>query len=54
MLDKEKIISLLNSDGTDLFEQANGIRQKYVGNDVHLRGLIEFSNTCKQKCFYCG
>jgi len=54
MLDKEKIISLLNSDGTDLFKQANEIRQKYVGDDVHLRGLIEFSNTCKQNCFYCG
>lgn len=54
MLDKEKIISLLNSDGTDLFEQANETRQKYVGDDVHLRGLIEFSNTCKQNCFYCG
>jgi biotin synthase len=25
-----------------------------VGDEVHLRGLIEFSNICKQNCLYCG
>ena len=37
-----------------LFEKANEVREKYVGNDVHLRGLIEFSNICKCSCKYCG
>lgn len=37
-----------------LFQAADRVRSKYVGNEVHLRGLIEFSNYCKQNCFYCG
>lgn len=37
-----------------LFTVADRVRQKYVGNEVHLRGLIEFSNYCKQNCLYCG
>lgn len=37
-----------------LFSRADIIRQKYVGNDVHLRGLIEFSNICRKNCRYCG
>lgn len=37
-----------------LFEVADRVRAKYVGDEVHLRGLIEFSNYCKQNCLYCG
>lgn len=37
-----------------LFFAANEIRQKYVGNDIHLRGLIEISNYCSRECAYCG
>lgn len=53
-LSKEDIIILLNSDGQSLFAAADKIRQKYVGNAVHLRGLIEFTNICKCRCKYCG
>ncbi len=53
-LSKSEIIELLNSDGSDLFYLADEIREKYVGNEVHLRGLIEFSNICKCTCKYCG
>ncbi len=53
-LTKEEIIQLLNSDTSLLFEAANEIREKYKGNSVHLRGLIEFTNICKNNCFYCG
>lgn len=53
-LTKSEIISLLNSDGVNLFEYADKIRKKYVGDGVHLRGLIEFSNICKCSCKYCG
>lgn len=53
-LTKEEIIQLLNSDTSLLFEAANEIRAKYKGNGVHLRGLIEFTNICKNNCFYCG
>jgi len=37
-----------------LFKDADNVRSRYVGNDVHLRGLIEFSNYCSQNCLYCG
>lgn len=55
-LTREEIISLLKTDAFDaeLLHAANRVREKYVGNEVHLRGLIEFSNICKQDCLYCG
>jgi biotin synthase len=37
-----------------LWKAADNIRKKYVGNDVHLRGLIEISNYCARHCAYCG
>lgn len=37
-----------------LFEKAVARRQKYYGKDVYLRGLIEFTNYCKNDCYYCG
>ncbi len=48
---------LLLGDATpeaDLFAAADRVREKYVGSDVHLRGLIEFSNYCAMDCHYCG
>jgi len=55
-LDKEEIVSLLknNSINKELFQTADEVRRKYVGDEVHLRGLVEFSNICKQNCLYCG
>ena len=54
-LSKSEIIDILkdNSINEYLFEKANEVREKYVGNDVHLRGLIEFSNICKFFFIYC-
>lgn len=37
-----------------LFEKARKIREKYYGKDIYIRGLIEFSNYCKNDCLYCG
>lgn len=55
-LTKAEIVQLLISDQWDaeLFQAADRIRQQYMGNSVHLRGLIEFSNICRQNCLYCG
>ncbi len=56
-LSKEDIVFLLNSTGEDsiaLFKKSAEIREKYVGNKVYLRGLIEFSNICSKNCLYCG
>lgn len=35
-------------------EEAVKIRRKHFGNEVYVRGLIEFSNFCKNDCYYCG
>lgn len=37
-----------------LAQKAAAQRQKYYGKDVYLRGLIEFTNYCKNDCYYCG
>lgn len=37
-----------------LFEKAREVRIKNYGHDVFMRGLIEFTNHCKNDCFYCG
>jgi len=33
---------------------ANELREKYYGKKVFFRGLIEFSNHCRNDCYYCG
>jgi len=38
----------------ELWQHADATRQAYVGGEVHLRGLIEFSNYCVRLCAYCG
>ena len=37
-----------------LCERARAVRESVYGKDVYLRGLIEFTNYCKNDCFYCG
>jgi len=37
-----------------LRETAYALKLRTVGNWVHLRGLIEFSNVCTRDCLYCG
>lgn len=57
-LDKEKLIFLIagrNRD-TELYarELARQVRERTYGNRVFIRGLIEFTNYCKNDCYYCG
>ena len=53
---KNDIIEILKDDSKNdwLFSLADKTRKEYVGDEVHLRGLIEFSNICKRQCKYCG
>lgn len=56
-LEKEEIVTLLKADSKisdEIFAAADRVRKKYVGDEIHLRGLIEFSSYCKQNCLYCG
>ncbi len=38
----------------ELWREADRIRKEHVGDEVHLRGLIEISNYCVRQCHYCG
>ncbi len=37
-----------------LYAAADAVRRQYYGDAVYLRGLIEFTNYCKNDCYYCG
>ncbi|MFA5329397.1 MAG: [FeFe] hydrogenase H-cluster radical SAM maturase HydE [Prolixibacteraceae bacterium] len=53
----EDLVTLLLADGNErelLFEHAQNVRLKHIGNKVYLRGLVEFSNVCAKDCLYCG
>lgn len=54
MFSKEEIIKILSSDDDSILKTADEIRKQYVGDSIHLRGLIEFSNYCNRTCYYCG
>mgnify|MGYP003276673536 CR=1 FL=1 len=58
MLKKEEYIELLDTYTEDTINQLSEIavqyRKRYYGNKVYTRGLIEFTNYCKNNCFYCG
>lgn len=43
-----------NKYDTELFNTADKIRREHYGTDVYIRGLIEFTNYCKNNCYYCG
>jgi biotin synthase len=57
-LDRTTILRWLSCDDQvaldDLWRQADQVRKQHVGDDVHLRGLIEISNHCLRQCHYCG
>ena len=58
-LSREEYIELL-TDGENpevsqvLTEAAVRLRKQYYGDKVYTRGLIEFTNYCKNDCYYCG
>jgi len=37
-----------------LFCNARAVKEEQYGKSVYLRGLIEFTNYCKNDCYYCG
>lgn len=53
--DYEQVLSSTDSGlFCRLLEAAEKVRLASVGDEVHLRGLIEFSNVCQLDCYYCG
>ncbi|MCR5099616.1 MAG: [FeFe] hydrogenase H-cluster radical SAM maturase HydE [Lachnospiraceae bacterium] len=57
-LSDEEFLFLLSDDNPELSEylakKAQKVREKHYGKDVYIRGLIEFTNFCKNNCKYCG
>jgi biotin synthase len=52
---KPDIIKWLEADdASELFKLADKIRKRYFKDEVHIRGIIEFSNHCMKNCLYCG
>ena len=55
LLDYECLISHRSDEGAMLLaEKASSVRDSLYGSDIFIRGLIEFSNICKNNCLYCG
>ena len=58
LLSKEEWMFLIENRTRDvseyLFSQAREVRHQHYGHDVYIRGLIEFTNYCKNNCYYCG
>ena len=52
----EELHALLSDPAPDstLTSKAAAVRQSIYGNKVFIRGLIEFTNYCKNDCYYCG
>ncbi len=38
----------------NLWHEADRVRSEHVGDEVHLRGLVELSSYCRRDCHYCG
>ena len=58
LLTHGEFVALLNGNSKQLrnylANEANTVKQQYFGNKIYIRGLIEFTNYCKNDCLYCG
>lgn len=57
-LTREDWITLIEHASPELseyvFSQAREVREAVYGRDIYIRGLIEFTNYCRNDCYYCG
>ena len=57
-LTRDEIICLLENRTPELqsllAERASAVARDNYGNRVFVRGLIEFTNYCRNDCYYCG
>lgn len=54
----DRIVGILRENTPEKLEslwlEADRVRRLNVGDEIHLRGLIEISNICHRNCLYCG
>lgn len=57
-LSDAELLQLITSNAAQtnllLAAAADKVRRQYYSNKVYIRGLIEFTNYCKNNCYYCG
>ena len=57
-MNKDEIVEVLKNPKSEkakeIFSLADEVRKKSIGEEVHLRAIIEISNYCKEGCLYCG
>lgn len=60
VLNSDEYVTLLDGLMEDrdaaeyLQKEARAVAQKHFGNRIYVRGLIEFTNFCRNDCYYCG
>ncbi|MDP3244217.1 MAG: [FeFe] hydrogenase H-cluster radical SAM maturase HydE [bacterium] len=55
--DQQTLIACLRAKGKkqiELFRLARQIKEEIFGKRIWFRGIIEFSNICRNDCYYCG
>lgn len=55
--DHKNLIECLRAKGkkqTELFKLARQTKEEIFGKRIWFRGIIEFSNICRNDCYYCG
>jgi biotin synthase len=57
-LSRSEIVQFLKEDDlaalAKLYTTADDVRSLCVGEEIHIRALINFSNYCSRNCLYCG
>lgn len=58
-LDRDEYAFLIDNRNDEklksiITDEAVRLRKMYYGDKVFTRGLIEFTNICKNDCYYCG
>lgn len=57
-LSRDEFVTLLegscDEDAQYLYSRSRAVADSFFGNKIFIRGLIEFTNFCKNDCFYCG
>ena len=54
ILSADEFEKILLCNDKYLFERAREATKKIYSNKIFIRGLVEFTNYCKNGCFYCG
>lgn len=57
-LPDDALLALITDESAEtaayLAQRASEVRKKWYGDEIFVRGLIEFTNYCKNDCYYCG